>query len=180
MTYTSFTDGLILRELTHDDWIDVHKYASQEIVCQYQPWGPNTEEDTKNFVDQAINDAAQSPRTRYVFAIVTKDVGKLIGIGEFNIRDFYNKNGEIAYIVHPGHWGKGVATSVAKHLISFGFTTLNLHRIYATCDPRNTGSARVLEKSGMILEGRIRESMLIRDGWRDSLLYSILENECHA
>jgi RimJ/RimL family protein N-acetyltransferase len=71
----------------------------------------------------------------------------------------------------------GFATEVAKLLIEFGFRELNLHRIYATCDPRNIGSSKVLEKIGMSKEGRIREDLLIKDGWRDSLLFSILEQE---
>ncbi len=29
----------------------------------------------------------------------------------------------------------------------------------------------------MTKEGRIRECILLKDGWRDSLLYSILEQE---
>ncbi len=44
-------------------------------------------------------------------------------------------------------------------------------------DPRNIGSAKVLEKVGMVYEGKIRENIFINDGWRDSLLYSILAHE---
>jgi len=29
-------DTVILREFNEHDWADVHQYASQEIVCQYQ------------------------------------------------------------------------------------------------------------------------------------------------
>ena len=81
----SSNNRLSIREFAKEDWIDVHKYASLEIVCQYQTWGPNTEEDTQNFVDQVINDAAQYPRTRFAFAIVYQE--NVIGAGEFNIRD---------------------------------------------------------------------------------------------
>jgi RimJ/RimL family protein N-acetyltransferase len=34
-----------------------------------------------------------------------------------------------------------------------------------------------MEKIGMGYEGRLREVMLIRDGWRDSLVYAILADE---
>ncbi len=40
-----------LREM-EEDWIDVHTHASQPIVCQHQSWGPNSEEETKDFVEQ--------------------------------------------------------------------------------------------------------------------------------
>jgi ribosomal-protein-alanine N-acetyltransferase len=37
-----------------------------------------------------------------------------------------------------------------------------------------------MEKVGMQYEGRLRDTMLIRDGWRDSLVYSVLEHEWQA
>ncbi len=46
---------------------------------------------------------------------------------------------------------------------------LGLHGIFGQCDPRNTVSARVLERIGMRYEGHLRETMLIRDGWPASL-----------
>jgi RimJ/RimL family protein N-acetyltransferase len=170
-------ERLFLREFKESDWEDVHKYASQEKVCQYQVWGPNTEEESQAFVKQVLVDTAKKPRTRYMFSIVLKGHERMIGAGEINIRDFNNKSGEIAYIVNPDYWGNGIATDVAKILIEFGFSNFNLHRIYTHCDPRNIGSKMVLEKIGMTQEGRLRENLLIKDGWRDSLLFSVLEQE---
>lgn len=54
------------------------------------------------------------------------------------------------------YWGKGYATEVGKLLLGFGF---------------------VMEKIGMTYEGRLRQTMLIRDGWLDSDVYSIVEDE---
>ena len=169
-------DRLYLRELNESDWIDVHKYASQTRVSKHQVWGPNTEEESKAFVQQVLADKDKRPRTRYLFAIVINDLDRMIGAGEINIRDTANKSGEIGYIVNPDYWGKGIATDVATLLISFGFDSLNLHRIYAYCSPTNIGSKKVLEKV-MSHEGRLRENLLLKEGWRDSLVYSVLEQE---
>lgn len=166
-----------LREMEEKDWVDVHKYASQEKACQYQPWGPNSEQESEDFVKQVILDAKRKNRSRFVFTIIVKENGKMIGAGEINIRDYTNRVGELAYIINPEYWGLGYATEVAKVLIPFGFNQLNLHRIFATCDPRNIGSSRVLEKVGMTKEGRLRENLMIKDDWRDSLIYIILEQE---
>ena len=95
----------------------------------------------------------------------------MIGAAEFNIRDCGNKTGEIGYIVNPNYLGIGYATEVAKLLIGFGFKEFNFHRIYATCDPRNVASSKVLEKIGMIKEDRMREDLVMKDGWHDSFLY---------
>jgi [ribosomal protein S5]-alanine N-acetyltransferase len=41
-------------------------------------------------------------------------------------------------------------------------------------------SVAVLRKIGMTFEGRLRHTMEIRDGWRDSNIFSILADEWHA
>ena len=74
-------------------------------------------------------------------------------------------------------WNGRRGTAIGNELLGRGFEDLELHRIYATCDPRNLGSARVLGKVGMTWEGRLRHTALIRDGWRDSEMFSVLEVE---
>jgi RimJ/RimL family protein N-acetyltransferase len=64
--------------------------------------------------------------------------------------------------------------------VGFGFETLALHRISATCDVDNVASARVLEKLGMKREGHIRHTARRKGEWRDSYLYAILEPEWHG
>lgn len=168
---------LLLREFAPEDWKDVHEYASMPEVSIYQTWGPNSPEQSRVFVEEAIAASEESPRKRFAFAVVLKESGIVIGSGELNIRSEANKNGEISYIIHPGYQGQGMGTEVALLLIQFGFSELNLHRIFGTCHPNNIASGKVLQKLGMKYEGRLRENMLIRDGWRDSNLYSILKEE---
>ncbi len=151
MTKHLIGERICLREMEGRDWGDVHKYASQRIACQYQAWGPNTEEQSKAFVEQIIADAAKEVRTRFAFAIIENET--MIGTGELSMRDQLNKSGEIAYIINPDYWGRGIATEAARLLLGYGFHECHLHRIYATCDPRNIGSAKVLEKIGMTMEG---------------------------
>ncbi|MGY2091888.1 GNAT family N-acetyltransferase [Nocardia gipuzkoensis] len=45
----------------------------------------------------------------------------------------------------------------------------------ATCHPDNHASARVLEKVGSTLEGRMRSHLFVRGVWRDSLLYAAID-----
>ncbi|MGM0844951.1 MAG: GNAT family N-acetyltransferase [Bacillota bacterium] len=149
-------ERIYLREFLESDWVGVHKYASQDIVSKFQVWEPNSKEDSKEFVNQILIDKSKSPRTRYVYAIILKETDEMIGAGEINVRDSFNKSGDIAYIINPNYWGKGLATEVAKILIRFGFENLNLHRIFAYCNPENLGSVKVLEKAGLTQEGRLK------------------------
>lgn len=168
---------VILVNMEMEYWKDIHSYASLPEVSKYQQWGPNTEEDTLTYVKQIMEDITKEQPSRYVYAIKKISSDKVIGAAELFHLNQINKCAEIGYVVHPDYWGMGIGTLAANKLLEIGFSNLHLHRIYAKCDARNIGSAKVLEKVGMTLEGKRRHDMLLETGWRDSLLYSILDNE---
>lgn len=171
------TERLLLRDFAPDDWPAVHDYGSRPEACRYQAWGPNSEEDSRAVVQRAIDSAREEPRSRYHLAIELLVERRMIGSVRLAIQSQRFRCGVLAYIVHPELWGQGIATEAARAMLDLGFSGLHLHRIEATCDPRNVASARLLEKLGLRQEGCQREAMLLRDGWRDSLLWGLLEQE---
>jgi [ribosomal protein S5]-alanine N-acetyltransferase len=179
MSLSLTSKRIVLRDFTSADWPAVQAYADRPEVYRFQPWGPTTSDEAHGYVQTAIAQAQQLPRTDYQLAIVLVATGDVIGAGSLVIHSQLHRHGEIGYFLHPDYWGQGYATEVGRCLLGFGFRTLGLHRIIGTCDPRNIASGRVLERIGMHLEGRLREVMFLRDGWRDSLLYSVLEHEWH-
>ncbi|MGW6799178.1 GNAT family N-acetyltransferase [Streptomyces sp. NPDC055039] len=166
---------MTLSRIKLGDWRAVHSWASLPQVCRFQTWGPNTEEETRAFVATAAEAWSRTPQRRFAYA--ARIEGDVVGMGELHVRSREQRQGEITYAVHPGVWGQGVGTAIGEELPARGFEDLELHRLYATCDPRNLGSARVLGKLGMTWEGRHRHTALIRDGWRDSDMFGILEDE---
>jgi len=174
--------GITLRPIEYDDWPAVHDWARRLDSCRYQAWGPNTEAETQAYVREAARLWHQLPQTSYPHAVLAGLPGlpgssgpAVIGVGDLHLRG--SGQGEIGYGIHPRAWGRGLATAVARELLRIAFEEQGLHRVYATCDPRNVASARVLTKIGMTHEGRLRETALIRDGWRDSDLFAILVHE---
>jgi len=170
-------ERLVLRDFVEDDWQAVHGYASDLVVVQHIPWGPNTEEETREFVRKAMASQAESPRTSFEFAVVLKAGARLIGGCGLRTKSAVHREGVIGYCFGHDVWGNGYAPEAARALLGFGFGQLELHRIFADCDVRNGASARVLEKIGMQREGRLREDMWYKGGWRDSYWYSILGQE---
>jgi RimJ/RimL family protein N-acetyltransferase len=69
------------------------------------------------------------------------------------------------------------STEAAKAMVEYAFTELGVHRVYADCHPDNAASIRVLEKLGMVKEGRRRDYMIFHGEYSDTFLYSILEQE---
>ena len=141
------------------------------------PWGPNTESDTKKFIRKAIKYQSSKPRTQFELAVTLRQTGELIGGCGIEKRLQQPKIGIIGYCLNKAYWNKGYATESTQALLEFGFTRLKLHKISALCDPENIGSNRVLEKSGMKLEGHLKENFAVRGRWTDEMLYSILERE---
>jgi len=171
------TKRLIIREWKPSDWRAAHVYAADPETVKFMPWGPNTESDTKNFIRKAMGYRLSRPRTQYEFAITLKGTGELIGGRGIGRRRQHPKIGIIGYCLNKAYWNKGYGTEAAKALIEFGFTRLALHKISALCDPENIGSNQVLKKSGMKLEGRLKENFALKGRWADEMLYSILEHE---
>ncbi|MCS7477294.1 GNAT family N-acetyltransferase [Umezawaea endophytica] len=158
-----------LRPLALGDVTAVHDWARLPESCRYQAWGPNTHEQTEAYVRAAV----AAPPNRLVFAVLVD--GDVVGSAELKLRG--PTTGEITYAVHPRLWGRGTATAAARELLRMGFDEHGLHRVWATCDPRNLASAAVLRRIGMRYEGRMRGTAYVRDGWRDSDLYAVLADD---
>lgn len=168
---------LRLREFRFGDWPEVHEWGADPEVCRYEPWGPNTPEDTRAFVQRVLDAAAASPRTEYTLLAELQETAQIVSAGVLYLRNEANRTGSVGYVLKRAQWGHGFGTEIARLLLRFGFERFGLHRIYATCDPWNAASAHILQKIGMRHEGVMRESVLIRDGWRDSDLYAILASD---
>ena len=169
------TERLIIREFALDDFDGVHRYASNPNVVRFMVWGPNTEDETRQFIQTKLQSQVLKPRASYDLAI-TLD-GVLIGGGGLTIHDKKRWEAELGYCLNEPHWGKGLGTEFAAAMIKYGFEELGLHRVTARCDSENHGSYRVMEKSGMTREGHLRKNQMVKGRYRDTLIYGILRGE---
>jgi [ribosomal protein S5]-alanine N-acetyltransferase len=170
------TGRLLLRAFRPADWADVHAYGSDPEVVRFMDWGPNTVEESRHHTNRASATAAVSPRLRFPYAVERLADARVIGSVELTMTSLDHRRAEMGYVLARAAWGQGYATEAAAALVGYGFGPLGLHRIGATCDPDNVGSARVLEKIGMTCEGRLRAYYLIRGEWRDRLTWSAIHD----
>jgi len=169
---------LLLREFQVEDFDAIHRYASDPEVCRFSTWGPNTHEDTREFIENVLGEQSSNPRNHFTLAIVIRGSNELIGACSLTRTE--RLQGEIGYSINHDYWGSGFASEAAQAMLIFAFKTLNLHRVYATCRPSNIGSIRVLEKIGMRREGHLLEHLFFKGKWHDSFLYAILCSELKA
>ena len=59
---------------------------------------------------------------------------------------------DLAYVLHPDVWGKGLATEIANACLSFASKHIRIPRVISLTTPNNHASVRVLKKIGMHYE----------------------------
>jgi RimJ/RimL family protein N-acetyltransferase len=166
------TTQLILRPLSSNDFEAVHSWASNPVNARYMAWGPNTEEQTKEFL--------ASVKAGRDFAVILKETAKVIGsCGIYSDSD--NDTGELGWILHIDYWKRGYGTELCGELIRYGFEDLNLRRLTAPCAAVNYGSYRVMERNGMRREAIHIKAFWARvdKEWMDNAIYAILAEEYH-
>ena len=171
------TPRLLLREIQREDWIDIHKYSMDDEVVRFMPWGPNSIDDTKGFVERVLKERLKTPRREYHAAIIEKASGNLIGTAELALKGHDDMNGMLGYCFTKSSWGSGYGSETVGALIRFGFDELKIHRIWADCDTENYGSQKALEKNGMRREGCFMKKSFIKGDWRDDYHYAILSDD---
>lgn len=103
--------------------------------------------------------------------------GEVIGSCDlFNVDEQCGR-AEIGFTLNRQHWGKGYMSEAARAVIDHGFNTVGLRRLEADIDPRNLGSARLLERLGFVREGLLRERWVVGDEISDSALYGLLKRD---
>ena len=65
-------------------------------------------------------------------------------------------------------------------MLTFGFGTLNLQRVWAQCIAENEASVRVLERLGMSQEQCLSKHTWMQKRWWNTLVYAISKAEWRA
>ncbi len=180
------TPRLWLRELCATDIAALNEIERDPRVTRYMTFDVQTTDQTRAYIEGAVRQQSDDPRRFFDLAIVLggehPDASgalprELIGRCGLGIRRPEHRESELWYELHPAHWGRGYAFEAASALLQFGFTSLELHRVWADCDPRNRASCRIAERLGMTLEGRLRENYFLKGEWCNSAVYGILNRE---
>jgi ribosomal-protein-alanine N-acetyltransferase len=171
------TERLILRDFVKDDWQRVLEYQSDPLYLRYYEWTERTPEAVQEFVGWFLDHQVQQPRIKYQLAVVLKSNNQLIGNCGIRMDKANALEADMGYELDPKHWNHGYATEAAHTLVDFGFNRFGVHRVWSWCVADNVGSAHVLEKLGMRLEGQLRENEYHRGRWWDTKMYAILADE---
>jgi RimJ/RimL family protein N-acetyltransferase len=181
LTFPLATGRLLLRPFAADDLDAVHDMQSREDVARYLYSPPMSRDEARVMLERISKLTGFDGEVEALrLAGITSHDGLLIGdFGVWRTSREHN-TGEIGFVLHPDHQGKGYAQEAMTLLLSIGFDQVGFHRIVGRCDARNLPSARLMERLGMRREAHLRENELIKGEWTDELIYAILASEWAA
>jgi RimJ/RimL family protein N-acetyltransferase len=175
------TERLLLRSFTRGDVDAVYAYRQRDDVSRYLADGPLSRETCAEAVrTRVLQTSLAAEGDRIALAAERRDGGQLIGELSLSWHSAASRQGEIGYIFNPDFQRCGYATEAVRALLRLGFEALDLHRIYARCDPRNCRSYALMERVGMRREAHFHEHVLVRGAWDDEYVYAVLADELVA
>jgi ribosomal-protein-alanine N-acetyltransferase len=175
------TPRLVLRPFRIEDAADVYAYARDPRVGPIAGWQPHQSEEESREIIRTVFSAPG------VFAMERKDTGRVVGSAGFvgnhpagSVPDC--PDDEVGYALSPAEWGAGLMPEAVNAVLEYGFTVLELKRVWCSHYAGNWRSRRVMEKCGFSyrfsktedvpLMGETRQTyfyVLTEEMWRDGI-----------
>ncbi|MDE7097519.1 MAG: GNAT family N-acetyltransferase, partial [Ruminococcus sp.] len=166
MTVLFTTERLSIRKFVPDDYNDLADILTDVEVTYFEPYETFTRE-------ACIQEAINFSKSKEFFAIVLND--KVIGKIYFSDKGFGSY--EIGYTFNKDFQGKGYAYESVFGMMKYAFSILDVRRIFAEIDSRNTKSLKLVERIGMRKEAEHKELFPRKENnniYNDCYVYAIL------
>ena len=148
------TERLVLREVREHDLEMVFSFNADPEALRYVAREYYT--DIKEAVVKLESlQAGFHDHTGLIWTFALRETDEPLGYGGFFDISENRTEAEIGDGILNAHWGKGYVFEAVKAMTNFGFSKMDLERIFGRIDPENIPSARILKKLGYQNEGVI-------------------------
>ena len=169
------TERLLMRPVVDDDVATLHAIQALPGVTRWLYWETRTLDEVRAVTARRRSDPSMVHRV-----IVVRATGEVVGDIGLVLGEAVHRGAELGYILHRDHQGRGYATEAGRAMLALAFGELGLHRVCARLEPRNTASARVLQRLGMRREALLVENEWVKGEWQSEAIYAILASEWRA
>ena len=169
------TPHLILRFLKSEDRRAIYDNINhdKEVLKYYV--ASYTDDYDSFSIDSYIT--SYKEKKMYFLAIIEKQSNQVIGnIFQISRPNAYMRSSEIGYAIGKKHWNKGYMSEALKVFINLLFES-GVHKVFACHISENKASGRVMEKCGMIYEGRRKDELYYHERYWDCDYYYLIGDE---
>jgi RimJ/RimL family protein N-acetyltransferase len=169
------TRRLVLRRPRPEDAEGIfRKYAQDTAVTRYLLWAPHgSVHNTREFIARCAE--LWTAAAVFSYVIARKADTEMLGMLESRIA---GHRAELGFVLARPYWGNGYMPEAVSAMIALALAQPPIFRVEATCDTENVRSARVMEKAGLVFEGKLRRHMIhpnISSEPRDSLMFAAVK-----
>ncbi|WP_130835440.1 spermidine N1-acetyltransferase [[Erwinia] mediterraneensis] len=160
-----------LRPLEREDLHFVHQLDNNASVMRYwfeEPYEAFVE--LSDLYNKHIHD--QSERR-----FVVEHNGQKAGLVELVEINHVHRRAEFQIIIDPAHQGKGLASQAAKLAMEYGFSVLNLYKLYLIVDQENEKAIHIYSKLGFEIEGVLKHEFFINGEYRNTIRMCIFQHQ---
>lgn len=170
------SERLLLRRFAESDLAQFLAYLNDPRVARYQSWESYSEPQAREVIERQKDLDPGLPGQWFTFALELKATGALVGHVALKTQED-GRQAEIGFTLSREFHGKGLAFEAAARVLSYVFTSLELHRVTAITDCENDKSAALLSRLGMRREGHFIQNVWFKGRWGDEYLYAVLREE---
>ena len=178
MTWSIETERLVLRLYRESDASDIVEYSkvADFWLARNLDWEP-TEEGVRGYYESGRDSDPLSLPSWLDLVIEVKELRKVVGNVGIGVRNREQRQAEMGWLLGVQYQGDGIATEAVKAVVTFGFESMGLHRIFANTGKLNSASWQLMERIGMRREAHFLKSHKVDGQWDDEFLYAVLSDE---
>ncbi len=170
------TDRLHLRQIQPTDAEALFATRSDREVMDFYGEEPHQSLEDTHALIQQLQDSYNRHEAIF-WGITLKGEDSIIGSCAFISFNPDFHYAEIGYELNQAYWRQSIMAEAIETILTYGFRELELHRIEAVTDPRNTPSKNLLLKLGFTYEGNLRQRFFFRDQFLDAHYFGLLKDE---
>ena len=168
--------GSLLRVLEGSDVPALYEIFGDPEVMRYWSSPPlDSAQAAGNLLDKIH--LGFSDRRLFQWGFADSNAGTVIGTCTLLHFEPAHRRCEIGFALARNRWGRGEASRAVAAVVEYAFSVLDLHRIEADVDPRNSRSLRLLERLGFKREGLLRERYQVNGELQDSAILGLLRSD---
>ncbi|MEE9349798.1 MAG: GNAT family protein [Flavobacteriaceae bacterium] len=165
------TDNILLRALEPNDLDFLFQTENDTSLWQVsQTIAPFSKHILSQYLANAHQDIYEAKQLRLVIEHNSTPIG-MIDLFDF---DPQHKRASVGIFVLEKFQQKGFANNALELLITYAFSTLNLHQLYANIASDNKRSHHLFTKNGFVKIGLKKDWVFYNNTFKDEILYQLI------
>jgi ribosomal-protein-alanine N-acetyltransferase len=162
-------DPILLRDFVPQDREPFLSLEGDEAMFTYMKFRIDRDSAESVTLPRLLQEPDLDPRPSY--NLVVEDAQGFCGWAGIDSIEGTD-SGQLGWYLRSDRWGRRYATEATRLLLDFGFSALDRATMWATADPDNLASLRVLERSGLTNRG-LTDPVATWRGLRPRVLFTI-------